>query len=191
MKNLIVIVGVGALGSHVAQFLRGEGDLKVIDFDRVETKNTLAQFHAKSAIGRNKAEALKQTMQFLWGVKINAVPHRLAKENVSALLDSTSSLIIDCLDNGPSRRLIQERARSSGVATLHGALAADGQFARVMWDEQFTVDDGAVGAPTCEGGEHLPFIATVSGLIARAAQLFLREGKKVGYVVHPGGVERV
>ncbi len=52
----VTIVGVGALGSHAALLLRNEADLKLIDFDKVDAKNTLAQFHARQSIGRNKAE---------------------------------------------------------------------------------------------------------------------------------------
>ncbi|APU89003.1 thiamine biosynthesis protein ThiF-like protein [Virus Rctr197k] len=201
----VVIVGAGALGSHVAQFLRNEAELKVIDFDRVEQKNVLAQFHARPAIGKNKAEALKQAMQFNWGLKIHAVPHKLTKDNASQLLGGTSAtndcqLIIDCLDNGEARRIIQQYVRykddngqiQCGVDTLHGALAPGGDFGRVIWDEMFTIDDEAAGgAPTCEGGEFLPFIGIVAAYIARAAQLFLADGTKTGFVVHPGGVMKV
>lgn len=201
----VVIVGVGALGSHVTQFLRNEAELKVIDFDRIEQKNVLAQFHSKTTIGRNKADALKQTMQFFWGLKLDAVTHKLTKENVHQLLGD-QQLIIDCLDNGASRRVITEYIRypepehedpgawGCGIDTLHGALAPDGQFGRVIWDDvhQFVVDDeGAAGAATCEGGEHLPFIGIVAAYIARAAQQYLKDGKKIGYVVTPAGVQRI
>ena len=43
----VVIVGVGALGSHVALLGRNWGvQLKLVDFDRIEQKNTQAQFHS-------------------------------------------------------------------------------------------------------------------------------------------------
>lgn len=194
----VVIVGAGALGSHVAQFLRNEAELKVIDFDRIEQKNVLAQFHSKPSIGRNKADALRQTMQFLWNTKLDAVTHKLTKENAHQLLGD-QQLVIDCLDNGAGRRAIQEYVRykkddgsiACGIDTLHGALAPDGQFGRVVWDEQFVVDDEAAGAATCEGGEHLPFIGVVAAYIARAAQMYLKDGKKIGYVVTPAGVQRI
>jgi hypothetical protein len=163
----------------------------VIDFDRVEQKNTLAQFHGKPSVGKNKAEALKQAMQFTWGVKVESVPHRLTKENVLQLLGDTE-LVIDCLDNGASRRIIQEYVRLDPVPTLHGALAPGGDFGRVIWDEGFAIDDESEGgAPTCEGGEFLPFIGIVASYLARAAQVFLKDGSKIGFTVHPGGVVRV
>jgi len=188
----ITIVGVGALGSHVAQFLRNEGALRVIDFDRVEAKNTLSQFHGKPGNGKLKVEALKGAMQFLWGTKLDTRNAKLELNNAFVLMRD-SDLIIDCLDNGEARRVVQRFARENEAkpATLHGALAADGGFGRVIWDDDFVVDDDTTGAPTCEDGAHLPFIVTVSSLIARSAQVFLQTGKKIGWSIAPTHIERV
>lgn len=191
MKN-IVVVGVGALGSHVVQFLRNvEASVTAIDFDRVEQKNVQSQFHTKSSVGKNKVVGLQQAMQFLFGKKIDVVPHKLAETNTKELLGK-ADLVIDCLDNGESRRVIQGYVRVHNVPCLHGALAADGGFGRVIWDEMFAIDDESLsGQPTCEGGEHLPFIAITAAFIARAAQEFITSGSKKGYSVSPAGVIRV
>lgn len=184
----ITIVGVGALGSHVALFLRNEAELKVIDFDRVDRKNVLAQFHGIPGVGKNKVQALQQAMQFLFGLKIGGIQHKLTKDNEVQLL-ADADLIIDCLDNAAAREIVQGFARQSKIPCLHGALAADGAYGRVVWDENFVIDsEGSGGAATCEGGEHLPFIAMVSALLARAAQEFVTKGKKIGFEVYPGGV---
>jgi molybdopterin-synthase adenylyltransferase len=185
----ITIVGVGALGSNLVLSLRNiKAELKVIDFDRVERKNTMIQFHTLMSVGKNKTEALKQAMQGLFGVKIEAVPHRLTADNVNQLLGD-ADLIIDCLDNGESRRLIQNYVRAKGVACLHGALAPDGGFGRSIWDESFVIDDETgMGTATCENGEHLPFITTVVSYMAASVQRYLKAGKKIGFQVHPNGV---
>lgn len=187
----VAIVGVGALGSHVAMLLRNEAVLKVIDDDRVEQKNVLAQFHGKTGVGKSKTSSLSGTMQLLWGSRLSCVPHRLTSENDDQLLGSPRpDLIVDCLDNGASRRIVQGFARRSGVPCLHGALAPGGQFGRAVWDSEFTVDDEAgLGAATCEGGEHLPFIALVSSYVALAAQRFLRDGIKRGFSVYETGAK--
>ena len=186
MKTIIV-VGVGALGSHVVQLLRNvNASIRVIDFDRVEQKNTMSQFHAKSSTGKNKVESVKQTMQFLWGTKLGTVPHKLTVENDSQLLTG-ADLLIDCLDNAPARKIVQNFARRTQTPCLHGALAPDGGFGRVVWDLSFKVDEGSEGAATCEDGQHLPFIALTSAYMARSAQVFLSQGKMVGYEISPGG----
>lgn len=181
----VVIVGVGALGSHVVQFLRStEVTLKVIDFDRVEQKNVLSQFHGKPHVSKSKVQALAQSMNMLWGVKIETNPHKLTADNVVNMLGD-ADLIIDCLDNGEGRRVIQRYVQAEDVPCLHGALAADGAMGRVIWDEYFRIDDGASGAATCEDGDFLPFIGMVSTYLARSAQEFLATGKKLNFQVYP------
>ena len=189
----VTIVGVGALGSHVVQFLRNEAvTLRVIDFDRVEHKNVLSQFHGKVAVGKGKVQALTQAVSFMFGVKIEGVPHKLTNSNQEQLLGK-AALVIDCLDNGASRRLVQDFVRATGTPCLHGALsAAGGGFGRVVWDDLFVIDDeDGAGAATCEGGDELPFIGMVSTVLAKAAQDFLRHGQKHSFQVFSGGVTRL
>jgi len=202
MKN-IVIVGVGALGSHVAMLLRNEALLRVIDFDRVESKNTMSQFHSKPSVGKNKTEALKSTMNFLWATKIETIPHKLSEDNVEVL--DGAALVIDCLDNGAARRIVQQWCNSRDYVAkqwvealrepmplLHGALAPGGNFGRAIWDKDFVIDDEASeGAPTCEAGEFLPFISVTASYIALAAQAFLQTGKQIGYQIHPANAVRI
>jgi molybdopterin/thiamine biosynthesis adenylyltransferase len=184
----ITIVGVGALGSHAVQFLRNSGaTIRVIDFDRVEQKNTSSQFHGVSQVGKSKVASLQQAMLFLFKSKLEVIPHKLTKDNQKQLLGG-ADLVIDCLDNGEARRLVQSYVRAENIPCVHGALAADGGFGRVIWDEKFEIDDATGGAATCENGEHLPFIGVVATLLAKAAQDFLLHGKKTGFQIHPAGV---
>lgn len=184
----VTVVGVGALGSHAALFLRSaDVQLRLIDFDRVEQKNVLSQFHGRQSVGKLKAQALAQSLNFMFGTKAEALTVRLDQRNVKELL-SGSDLVLDCLDNGASRRTVQQHVRGAGIECLHGAVDAEGSFGRVIWDEGFAVDDeSAAGAATCEDGANLPFIVQVSSAMARAAQRFLLEGRKAGWLISPGG----
>lgn len=187
----ITIIGAGALGSHLVQALRNEdATLKVIDFDKVEMRNVASQFHFKNAVGKKKVEALKGAMQFCYGRKLEVVGNKLTADNVEQLLGG-ADLLIDCLDNGEARRLVQGFARANGVACLHGALAADGGFGRAIWTEDFAIDEAGAGAPTCEEGEFLPFIMLTATYLAYAAQRFIKTGRKTGYSISPAGVEKI
>jgi len=188
----VTVIGVGALGSHLVLALRNvDATIRVIDFDRVEMKNVASQFHFRNSVGKKKVEALKQAMQFCYGRALEVVGNRLTADNVEQLLGG-SDLLVDCLDNGESRRIVQNFARERGVACLHGALAADGGFGRVIWTENFIVDDeDGSGAATCEDGAHLPFIEIVASWLAYAAQRYLRDGRKTGYSISPAGVEKI
>jgi len=190
MSKRAVIVGVGALGSHVAQLLRNVADLRLVDFDRIETRNILSQFHAKTNIGRAKAISLQQTMNFLFGTKVSIICNKLVENNAEQLLGEVD-LIIDCLDNAEARRIVQNYARKEKVPCLHGGLAADGQFGISIWDENYEIQDGPVGAPTCENGDQLPFIAVVSSYITISAQEFLVRNKRYGFMISPQNATRV
>lgn len=187
----VVVVGVGALGSHLVLLGRNwDVQWTVIDFDRVEHKNTLSQFHSRMGIGKNKAQALQQAMQGLFGVRLNAVPHRLGPDNAATLL-SDCDLVLDCVDNAETRVLIANQVRKGDVPCLHGAVAADGSYARIMWDEHFSPDEGGEGQATCEDGEHLPFLMTVSARMAHTVQRYLADGTRSSEHLHPGGIIKI
>lgn len=194
---MITIVGLGALGSHVALFLRNEGKMRLIDFDRVDAHNILAQFHTKMGLGRNKALALSQSFLGLFGLTQDGFSAKLAKDNRDVVLGSSvgsdlPKLLLDCTDNAEARRLIQDFAKKYKVPCLHGALSADGTFARVIWTEDFVLDEeGAEGEATCIDGEHLPFFAMAASVMAVEAQHFLKTRKKRSFQLTPAGMTRL
>ena len=196
MSRKVVIVGVGALGSHLVLFGRNwPADLDVVlwvvDDDRIETKNMASQVHTRMGMGRNKAQSLDRALQGMFGARVGSIPHRLTEDNVAHLLANTS-LVIDCVDNGATRRLIQDFVREWDIPCLHGGLNADGTYGRVVWDEGFVVDDeDEEGQATCEGGEALPFHGLMGAQLAIAAQEFLITGKKRSYSLTPRGVTQI
>jgi hypothetical protein len=192
MEKAVVIVGVGALGSHVALLARNwKNPLRVVDFDLVEQKNTQAQFHSKMSLRRNKAQAIQQALNGLFGTKIDAIPHKLEDSNADALLGG-AALVIDCVDNAKARRTIQSFVRKHKIPCLHGALSADGSFGRIVWDEDFAIDEeGKEGQATCEDGEQLPMFALAGAQVAVVAQRFLKDGTKQSYQVMPASIVRL
>ena len=189
--NHITIVGLGALGSHAVQALRNmKHGLKLVDFDHVEQKNTLSQFHSNMTLRRNKAQAMQQALQGLWGVKVEAIPHKLADDNAKALLGG-SRLVIDCTDNLAARDCMMRFCQSNDIPLLHGAMAADGSFAQVIWTERFKPDAESGTGATCEDGENLPFHLLVGSVIAQAAKTFITTGKQHSFQLAPTGVVRV
>ncbi|MGH1344937.1 MAG: HesA/MoeB/ThiF family protein [Nannocystales bacterium] len=187
----VVICGVGALGSAVAVACRNlDVSLRLVDFDRVESKNLLSQAFVKQSVGKNKAQALKMQLQNFYGVKVEAKGVRLAAGNVSELLGG-AGLVLDCFDNAASRQLICEYVRESDIPCLHGALSADGTYGMVRWDEAFAPDaEDAAGQATCENGDHLPFISMVSAVLARTASEFVQDGSRLNAMVSLSGVQR-
>ena len=59
----ILIVGLGAIGSHVALALRNiDAELTLCDFDVIEHKNTQAQFHLAKDVRKKKASAMRESL---------------------------------------------------------------------------------------------------------------------------------
>ena len=191
MTKKVVICGVGALGSTCVQYLRNvEAELRLVDFDRVEAKNLAAQWFVRPSLGKNKAEAARLQLANFYGVRSEALGVRLAAHNAAQLL-AGCDLAVDCFDNADSRLALSAAARAQGLPLVHGALAADGTFGLVRWDERFVPDrEDVPGQPTCEGGEHLPMIGLVGATLARAIQDFARSGARHDYSISLSGVTR-
>lgn len=185
----IVFCGVGALGSTAAVLCRNlEGPLVLVDFDRVESKNLLAQAFVKQSVGKNKAEALKAQLLNFHGVKAEAFGVRLSADNVAQLC-AGAGLLVDCFDNAASRALLSAHARATETPLVHAALSGDGSFGLVRWDERFTPDaEDHAGQATCEGGEHLPLIGLLAATLARAVQDFVKRGAQRDSMVSLGAV---
>jgi len=175
----VVILGVGALGSTTAVLCRAlDATLAFIDFDKVESKNLLAQAFVKQSLGKNKAEALKAQLLNFYGVKAEAFGVRLTTEDVAALVKD-AGLVVDCFDNAESRRVISAHARAQQIPLVHAAISGDGSFGLVRWDERFTPDaEDHAGQATCEGGEHLPMIGLLSATLARTIQDFVTKQER-------------
>jgi molybdopterin/thiamine biosynthesis adenylyltransferase len=191
LAHKLVICGVGALGSTAVQYLRNvDAELRLVDFDRVESKNLAAQWFVKQSVGKNKAEAVRLQLANFYGAKAEAMSVKLGEHNAAQLL-AGATLAVDCFDNADSRLVLSAAARSGGIPLVHGALSADGTFGLVRWDERFTADrEDTPGQATCEGGEHLPMIGLVGATLARTIQDFLKNGDRRDYLVSLSGVAR-
>jgi molybdopterin/thiamine biosynthesis adenylyltransferase len=167
----ILFCGVGALGSTAVTLCRNlPVALSFADFDRVESKNVLAQAFTRQAVGKNKAEALRLQLRTFFGVEAQAFPVRLAAANIDAVA-AGADLLVDCLDNIAGRRVVLDYATRTGTASVHAGLAADGLTGLIRWRERFAPDaEDTAGQATCEDGAHLPFIglvaATLAGIVA-------------------------
>lgn len=188
--TVLAFCGVGALGSTAVTFCRNlAATLRVVDFDRVESKNLLAQAFVKPSVGKNKAEALKLQFMNFYGIKVEAFGVRLVENNLDAVLGS-ADLLIDCFDNQQSRTLLSAYARRTAKPLLHAALAGDGRYGIVRWDERFVADaEDTAGQATCEGGEHLPLIGVLGATVARTIQDFLESGERRDSMISLNGVQ--
>ncbi|MBZ0156684.1 MAG: HesA/MoeB/ThiF family protein [Alphaproteobacteria bacterium] len=126
LKNATVfIAGAGGLGSPVSIYLAvaGIGNIRICDFDSPDWSNLNRQIlHNHNRIGTNKALSAKQTLLELNpSITITAITDKIVAENVDELVGN-AQLIVDCMDNFPTRYLLNESAIRKGIPLVYGSI---------------------------------------------------------------------
>jgi len=120
-----LIVGCGALGSHIADTLAraGVGTLTIVDRDVVELTNLQRQVlydEADVESGTPKAEAAKARLQRInSGITVHAHVDDFNHRNASKFADGVD-VIMDGLDNFETRYLLNDLAVARGLPYIYG-----------------------------------------------------------------------
>ncbi len=121
----VIIAGSGGLGSPASIYLAaaGVGTIRIIDHDRVELSNLNRQvLHWDNDIGRNKVDsAAEKLSQLNRGVKIEAMEETINEANIARLV-AGFDLIVDAMDNLPTRFLLNKTAIENHIPFIHGAV---------------------------------------------------------------------
>lgn len=124
-KSTVFIAGAGGLGSPASIYLAvaGVGHIRVCDFDAPDLSNLNRQIlHNHTRIGINKALSAKKTLEELNPhIKVTAFLDKIVAENADALVGD-SDLIIDCMDNFPTRYLLNESAIRKKIPLVFGSI---------------------------------------------------------------------
>lgn len=121
----VFVAGAGGLGSPVAMYLAvaGVGHIRLCDFDAPEYSNLNRQIlHDPSRIGVNKAVSGQQTLATLNpDVEVIALPEMIDENSVERLVGD-ATLILDCMDNFPTRYLLNRLCIARGIPMVHGSV---------------------------------------------------------------------
>jgi molybdopterin/thiamine biosynthesis adenylyltransferase len=124
-RSRVVIAGGGGLGSPVALYLAaaGIGTIRVIDHDRVALSNLNRQIlHGEEDIGKRKVDSASSKLKKLnSAVTIEAVAETITESNVSGLVEGCD-VIVDAMDNMPTRYLLNRCAVERKTPFFHGAV---------------------------------------------------------------------
>jgi len=132
----VLIVGCGGLGGVVIECLAriGVGHMRVVDGDVFDESNLNRQLlSSRMNLGRPKTLAAQQRVMAVNPlVEVEAVQAELTAKNALELLAGCDAAV-DCLDNIPSRLLLQQAAKEAGIPLVHAAIAGwRGQVAVVQ-----------------------------------------------------------
>lgn len=130
----ILLCGMGALGSWLADLLARQGYLSLsgVDFDKVERGNFGTQDFGKADIGRSKVSQVQRNIFRRIGVPIVPIHKKLTEANVK--LVTGFDLVVDLFDNPESRELLFLACFTHQIPCLHAGMASMGYF-EVKWNE--------------------------------------------------------
>lgn len=132
-RSRVVIAGAGGLGSPIAIYLTaaGIGMIRMIDHDQVTLSNLNRQIlHWGEDIGRKKVDSARPKLRNLnSAVKIETIAETITEGNISQLVDGCD-VIVDAMDNLPTRYILNRCAVEKNIPFFHGAV--NGFEGRVM-----------------------------------------------------------
>ena len=121
----VLVAGLGGLGSASALYLAaaGVGTIRVCDGERVERSDLNRQvLYSGSSLGKLKVEeAFRRLGALNSGILIEKRPVFMDSSNVAELI-AGCGVVIDGLDNLPSRFLLNEEAFKQRIPFVYGAV---------------------------------------------------------------------
>jgi adenylyltransferase/sulfurtransferase len=124
-RSRVMVAGAGGLGSPIAIYLTaaGVGTIRLIDHDQVTLSNLNRQIlHWEEDIERKKTDSAKTKLRRLnSGVTLEAMAETITEENVSQLIEGCD-VIVDAMDNLPTRYVLNRCAVEKKIPFFHGAV---------------------------------------------------------------------
>jgi molybdopterin-synthase adenylyltransferase len=119
----VLVVGTGALGTPVAQYLvgAGVGRIGLVDSDVVEVSNLHRQpLHFTPDLGVPKVESAAAKLRFLNpDVIVEPYQVRLDADNANGLVEG-QDLVIDCSDSFETRYAVNQACCDAGIDLIEG-----------------------------------------------------------------------
>ncbi len=162
----VFIAGAGGLGSPVSIYLAaaGVGRLRICDSGEPELSNLNRQvLHTEEDIGKNKTLSAKETIAKINPqVKVENLSDKIEKGNISQLVGN-AQIIVDCMDNFPTRHILNEHAVKAGLPFIHaGVFGMSGQITFIHTPETPCLYCTLPGSPP---PEVFPIVGATAGVI--------------------------
>jgi adenylyltransferase/sulfurtransferase len=125
-RTSVFIAGAGGLGSIVSIYMAaaGFGKIRIVDCDSVELSNLNRQIlHGIRDVGRDKVLSAYETLTGINPeITVEALVETISEENVDRLLQGCD-LIMDAMDNFPTRYLLNRACLAKKIPLFHGAIS--------------------------------------------------------------------
>ena len=121
----VFIAGAGGLGSPIAIYLTaaGVGTIRIVDLDTVELSNLNRQIlHWHKDLGFPKVSSAAEKLTALNPeTMVEALRETITEDNAIDLIKGCD-VILDAMDNLPTRYLLNRTALALGIPFIHGAV---------------------------------------------------------------------
>lgn len=173
----VVVIGAGALGSPVIQYLAaaGVGTIKVVDFDEVSLGNLQNQvIHGTRDVNRPKVASARDTIKSINPkIKIETENVKIGADNIEEIIEGFD-VVADCTDNYKARYVINDACALHEIPLVFGAIYQyEGQAGVFNLNRgpclrcQFPAPPPAGLVPTCaEGGAISPLPGIIGSIQA-------------------------
>jgi molybdopterin-synthase adenylyltransferase len=147
LQSTVAAVGVGGLGGTVIELLarQGIGHLIIIDNDRFMEQNLNRQIMSTEGnLGKYKVTvAARRVGKINSATTVTTFRKRLTRENAQNFF-SGAQVVVDGLDNLPSRLLVEQACRQLAIPYIYGTIAG-------LSGQLMTIFPGDVGLSSLYG----------------------------------------
>jgi hypothetical protein len=135
----IHLVGLGSLGSTIAEEVARRSlatnlllDLHLYDYDIVEERNCVAQIFTPDDIGSRKTEIVGKRVCSYKTIKEYIHEGKITAGNVKNMPIDEESIVVDAVDNLPTRRILYSHGLLTAAPILHVGMSTNG-FGYAQW----------------------------------------------------------
>jgi molybdopterin/thiamine biosynthesis adenylyltransferase len=140
LQSKVAIIGAGGLGGTILELLTrmGIGKLIIADKDIMVDSNLNRQILSNETnLGQSKTEAaVKRVKEINSSVEIAGYSVFINSDKVKKIIEG-AEVVIDALDNLPSRFVLQKACRDLKIPLVHGAIAGfNGQLTTIFPEDK-------------------------------------------------------
>jgi len=140
IRSKVTIIGLGGLGGTILELLArvGIGELVVVDKDVIGESNLNRQILSRETnLGEEKIKAaLERVKEINSSIQVTGYAVFINADNVKEFIKG-ADVVVDALDNLPSRFVLEEACRKLKIPLVHGAIAGfNGQLMTIFPEDK-------------------------------------------------------